>query len=468
MKRLISITLVAIVVLSTIVTAGERLSLGYLYGGSKSFTEIVEATNGSINVVSPTYFDISTSGKLEINNISETFINNMHEQNIKVTPFLSNHWGRKRAQAAIKNPATIIAQIVNAVEVYNLDGINVDLENLTPSDKDDLTNFVKLLREALPEEKTVSIAVASNPQRLTKTWVAAYDYAALAEHVDYLLLMAYDEHCYAGSEGPVASIGFVEESLEVILEQVSRDKVVLGIPLYGRFWKAGAAVGGEAIIMAQVPNIVKKYKLVPKYDEVAQTPFVKLTVPEGTEGPVVNGTALEPGVYTIYYENENSIKAKLKLVNEYDILGAGLWALDNEGADFWAYYKDALNEVPYETEKEVKIREKFEYAKQFIIDDPVRIEGILPYEIEHKVSVEVQKTLDEKAEYVELYDELGKATISRAVEVLVNTEKPTKQVKIKRYVIDKDNKLKVDEEHPYYTIEFVTAIPTKALVLVNT
>lgn len=465
MKKFIILLAVLTITFGTVVSAGERLSLGYLYGGSKTFSEIVEATNNSINVVSPTCFDISSSGKLQISNIlTEQFVNNMHSKNIKITPFLSNNWGRKRAQAAINKPENIIGEIAEAIEEYNLDGVNIDLENLASTDKDKLTNFVKLLREALPKEKTVSIAVASNPQRLTTTWVAAYDYKALAEYADYLVLMAYDEHCYAGVEGPVASINFVEESLKVILEEVSRDKVVLGIPLYGRFWKQGAEVGGEAIVIGQVPNIIKKYKLVPKFDEITQTPMVKLTIKEGSIGPVVNGRALEPGTYNIYYENENSIKAKLKLINTYDLLGAGLWALDQEGADFWTYYKNSLNEVPYETEQEVKIRENLESAKKLVVDKIVEANIELSYEIENKIDLKIDSELSEK--YIELYKMLGNSTMRIEVEIIDNSEKATKQIKIKRYQIDKNNKLKVDSEKPYYTLNVVTVTPTTALAVI--
>ena len=381
MKKLVVLGTITMVLLSSRSLAGERLSLGYIYSASKSHTEIVEATNGGVNVVSPTTFDLKTNGTLDLNPISDSeFVQNMHEKGIKVTPFLSNHWGRKRAEAALNNPERLINQLIETIELYDYDGINVDLENLDIKYKDKLTNFMRLLREALPEEKIVSIAVAPNPDGLTTTWVAAYDYKALAEYVDYMVVMAYDEHCYGGSVGPVASIGFVERSLQTILEEVSRDKVVLGLPLYGRFWQEGKDVGGEAVIMGQMPKILSKYRLVPKYDTNTQTPNVTFTVKAGTKGPYVNGRYLDEGTYTVYYDNENSIKAKLALVNEYDILGAGLWAIDNESADLWSYYKESLNEIPYETEYEVMIREKLDFAQKFYVDKTVEAAQIVDVE----------------------------------------------------------------------------------------
>lgn len=398
MKKIVVLGTMIITLSTTTVYAGERLSLGYIYSASKSHTEIIQETQNSVNVVSPTTFDLKLDGTLEINEIAdEDFVKNMHEIGIKVTPFLSNHWGRIRAEAALDNPDKLIEQLVEAIQIYDYDGVNVDLENLSVSYKDKLTEFTRCLRNVLPRDKTLSIAVAVNPERLKSTWVAAYDYKALAEYADYLVLMAYDEHSYGGAKGPVASIGFVEKSLQVVLEEVSKDKVLLGIPLYGRLWKEGEDVGGEAIIIAQMPRIINQYEVVPIYDLDIQTPQITLTVEEGEKGPYVNGIYLEEGTYTFYYENENSIKAKLQLVNEYDILGTALWALDNEGPDFWEYFKDALNAVPYESEKEIRLREKYEYAVQNLVGQPeLPMIAINVVNFMDEVSMEKKEALDTK------------------------------------------------------------------------
>lgn len=374
MRKIVVAGIMVVALSGSCVSAAERVSLGYIYSTSKSHTEIVAGTQGGVNVVSPTCFDLTMKGHLDVKEImDEEFVSNMHAQGIKVTPFLSNHWGQKRAQAALKNADVLIPEIIAAIEEYDFDGVNVDLENLKASDRDSLTEFMRKLREAMPKEKTVSIAVAPNPENTTNTWLAAYDYENLAKHADYLVVMAYDEHCYGGAEGPVASIDYVEKSLTSILEVVSKDKIVLGLPMYGRFWEVGAPTGGEAIINAQTPRIIKQFKVVPNYIEKEGTPMMQVKVKEGQKGPYVNGRYLDAGTYNIWYENERSIKEKLALINEYDILGSALWALDNEDTSMWNYYKDCLNEIPYESEKEIEIRQKMEYAMQYIVDEVIEI-----------------------------------------------------------------------------------------------
>lgn len=378
MKRFgVSIFILILLFSTTTFASGDRVSLGYIYSSNKSHLDIINNTNGNINTVSPTCFDLTADGHLEINNIfDQEFVNEMHKREILVTPFLSNHWGRKRAQNAINKPEILAEEIANVIAKYNLDGVNIDLENLTYDDRENLTNFVKVLREKLGTSKIISVAVAANPNKLSKTWVSAYDYSGLSEYADYLVLMAYDEHSAGGSAGPVASLEFVTASIEAILEEVSRDKVVLGMPLYGRIWGEGKDYGGEAVIISQVERIIKRYKAVPIYDDKTATPTVTLDVYDGDKKAFVNGKYLEEGKYTIWYENEKSISKKLEVMNEYGLKGAALWALDNEQEEFWDWYEKSFNVDSYMSEKEASERNYYEYVEMLISGtEPLKLKG---------------------------------------------------------------------------------------------
>ena len=413
MKKIIMIVVTMLILFSNNIMAQERVNLGYMYGSSKAHTQIVENTKYSVNVVSPTCFDISLKGDLVINSsISQEFVDEMHEKGIKVTPFLSNHWGSKRAKKVLDNPEKLLSQLVGAIYEYDLDGVNVDMENIPNTYKDKLTNFVKLLREKLSGDKTLSIAVAANPNKLETTWVASYDYENLAKYVDYMVLMAYDEHCQGGAEGPVASCDFVKQSIEVVLEKVSKDKVLLGIPLYGRFWKEGAETGGEAIVIGAVENLIKKYRLVPEYDTNSKTPKLTVTI-DGMKNAYVNGRYLEEGKYNIWYENENSIREKLKMVNEYNLLGTALWALDNEKKEFWDFYPAALNETNYENTEEIRVRKKTGAYSKIVIIKILNPELKLPFELEKinllaKVEAQIERLKNNKIRKITLIEnEIG-------------------------------------------------------------
>ena len=152
---------------------------------------------------------------------------------------------------------------------------------------------------------------------------------------DYLVLMAYDFHyIHSYLAGPVAPIGGVERvreydvetALKETLNIVPPEKIILGIPLYGYEWEtisdkpgaptipgSGATASNRRIteLLASCDDCIKVF------DEQAKQPYV--IFPDGD------------CYHQIYYEDEQSIKEKLKLAEEHKIGGVALWALGYEG-----------------------------------------------------------------------------------------------------------------------------------------
>lgn len=235
--------LIAIVYMNIFGITEAKFNMAYLYG-NYDYISLVERTNGALSEVSPSYFDLDSSGNLQLNTVSAKLVNSMHQKGITVVPFLSNHWDRAKGRNALQNRENLATQVVNTISKYNLDGVNIDLENLTEADRANYVSFVRLIKSKMPVGKTVSVAVAANPNGWNTGWQGSYDYKELGTLADYIILMAYDEH-YEGSEaGPIAGIEFVEDSIKYALKYISCDKLVLGVPFYGRYWNRGTRFGG--------------------------------------------------------------------------------------------------------------------------------------------------------------------------------------------------------------------------------
>ncbi|MFZ3589007.1 LysM peptidoglycan-binding domain-containing protein [Bacillus sp. DJP31] len=325
----------------TAVSETTSFNMGYLYhGSSNSFMETMKHTQGSINVVSPTYFDINPDGSLKLTKVVDRyFIANMQSSGIRVVPFLSNHWERAVGEKALENRVVLTDQIAEAVEIYNLDGVNIDIENVTHEYQDEYTEFAKMLRKKIPADKEVSVAVAANPNGFKTGWHGSYDYTNLASSSDYLMVMAYDES-YAGSApGPIASIDFVEKSIQYAINNgVPKNKIVLGIGHYGRYWKEGSSVGGYGISNEQVMQAINMYNGHVTFDQASKSPKATFTIKPGDPALTVSGEIVEPGNYTIWFENEESIQAKYELVSKYGIKGTGNWGLEQENPEFWSTF----------------------------------------------------------------------------------------------------------------------------------
>ena len=204
--------------------------------------------------------------------------------------------------------------------------------------------MTRLLREKLPSDKSVVVSVAANPYNYTEGWHASYDYETLGKYVDYIMIMAYDEHYEGGDAGPVASIDFVEDSLKYAISKVPKEKIILGIPFYGRYWKYGESHGGKAVSLKQMRDLLKKYENNIIYDNERESPMAKVIIKDTDEKIKLNGASLTAGTYEFWYENVESIKAKTELVEKYNIKGIGSWKLGFEESEIWKIVRDVFIE----------------------------------------------------------------------------------------------------------------------------
>jgi spore germination protein YaaH len=357
MRILFLISLLLLYPIQLCFAAEPRTNMSYLYFGSPtSYIGQMDKTQNTLTMVSPNYLDIVENGAVVVTwKLDTSFISEMHRRGIRVVPFLSNHWNAANGIAALDAASvdTVTTQIVNVINQYDLDGVNVDIEGVGATYRDAFTTFVRLLRAKMPPTKEVSVAVAANPNGWTTGWHGFYNYPALAEVADYLMIMSYDESWQGSDPGPVSSIGFFERSLKYALNQgVGLADVVMGVPFYGRLWKVdgptleGMTVKGIGVSNVRVEPILSTYGAATTYDESKQSPYATFTIPAG-QSEYISGVKCTEGTYVLWFDNEQSIKKKLRLVNDYGVRGAGSWSLYQETAATWNYYARWLNGAFY-------------------------------------------------------------------------------------------------------------------------
>ena len=129
-----------------------NFNMSYLYfGNTQSYISQIDKTQGNLNLVSPSYFDLNADGSLKITGqFDPYFVDAMHDRGIKVVPFLSNHWDRTLGRTALANREQLSSQIADFIVKNNLDGVQVDIENTSEIDREAYTDLVRLLREKLP------------------------------------------------------------------------------------------------------------------------------------------------------------------------------------------------------------------------------------------------------------------------------------------------------------------------------
>lgn len=322
----------------------NNVHLSYLYGGTTStYLNSIDMTSGTLNTATPLFYELNTDGSLK-SLIDKSLIDGLHKRGLKVVPFISNHFDRKLGQTAMNNREKLATQLANSVVKNNLDGIDIDIENLNHTDKSNFTDFIRLLKEKLPSDKTLSIAVAANPNGWTAGWHGSYDYVKLSQYSDYLMLMAYDESWQGSPAGPVASLAFVENSIKYLVKLgVDSKKIVLGLPFYGRIWKDDGEINGYGVPNKNVTSIVNNHNGKFYFDHTSKSAYAKFTVKSSDAPTYINGKKLTPGNYTIWYENDLSLKYKLRLVQKYNLRGTGSWSLTQADNGIWDFYSSWAN-----------------------------------------------------------------------------------------------------------------------------
>lgn len=172
-----------------------------------------------------------------------------------------------------------------------------------------------------------------------------------------------------GDPGPVASYNWVERSIiQALREGVRADQIVLGIAQYGRYWKDGAQVGGYGISNRQVEKLITQYDGTVLFDEESLSPVAKITIDAKDPKPTVNGKTLSAGTYTIWYENEESIRYKLTLVSKYNLRGVGNWNLIQGTDGIWNNYATGLpDSVPVSSPYIPPIQEELEVQTYYVV-----------------------------------------------------------------------------------------------------
>lgn len=287
-----------------------------------AFSEDMQDVTG-VNVVSPTWFSISSNDGDLSSLASSEYVTAAHEKGMEVWGLMDNFNAETDTTTVLGNTSSrenIEGQLITEALNNGMDGINIDIETL-PEEASE--SYVQFMRE-------LSVKCRNNNLVLSVDVPPPYDFnthynrKALGEVVDYMMVMGYDEH-YVGSEaGSVASLSYERNGITGTLESVSKDKIISGIPFYTRLWKTNASgeVSSQAIGMDHADEILSQYKVTAAWSEETSQDYAEFTDEEGN-------------FCQIWLENEKSIEEKMKLVQQYDLGGVAEWKLGFERAAIW-------------------------------------------------------------------------------------------------------------------------------------
>lgn len=304
----------------------------YVYPPDRSGTKI----NG-VNVVSPSFFDLIDEGKGQIyDNAGEEgkeYVNWAHSNGYKVWPMLSNNSYIETTAEIMRDfnlRQQLIENIVSQVLKYDLDGINIDFENMHDEDKELFSRFIIELKPRLNEIGAVLSVDVTAPDG-SPEWSLCFDRNVIGDVADYIVFMAYDQNGNSSPvEGTTAGYNWVKANIEKFLGQegVDESKLILGIPFYTRVWEEkDGKITSSTIDMKKIEQVIPEGASRTWDDDLKQYHV------EFVEDGATN---------KIWVEDEESIKAKLSLISEYNLAGAAYWEKDREPESLWNVISEYL------------------------------------------------------------------------------------------------------------------------------
>lgn len=284
-----------------------------------------------VNVISPTWFSVTDETGTISSLASADYVKLAHEAGREVWGLIDNFneaFDETTDLAYASVRSRIIEQLLAEAASCGMDGINVDFENLKEAG---IPHYLQFLRELTSAAHAQNLVVSVDTP-VPQAYTMYYQRGEQARFVDYMIVMAYDEH-FAGSEeaGSVSSLPFVQQAVEEMTRVMPADQVICGIPFYTRVWteKFGqSAITSEVLGMDGAKNYAKENQMTETWD--------------ASLGQNVATVETSDARYTIWMEDEQSMEEKLKVIQSADLAGVAEWKLGFERADVWSLISEYI------------------------------------------------------------------------------------------------------------------------------
>lgn len=285
--------------------------------------------NDRLNVISPTWFRLSTEEGTIASIADEEYVKKAKEHGLSVWGLVDNFEQTVSTYAVLSSTRIrehLIEEIVSKALKYKLDGINIDFENLSLETG---PHFIQFLRELSTKCRAEGL-VLSVDDYVPTDYAAYYDWKSQGKVVDYVVIMAYDEH-YAGSPvaGSVASYGYLTKAVDDIITMVPKEQVIMAVPFYTRLWtetesEEGRKISSTALGMQVAESELSRNKVTAEWDKQTRQYYAEYKN--------------SAGLNKIWLEEKDSLREKLLYIRDAGLAGAAVWRLGLEKPEVWELF----------------------------------------------------------------------------------------------------------------------------------
>ena len=310
---------------------------GYTYILGEAAVPVIEEVGKYLTYLSPFAYVIQEDGGLRTLNDTDAIkaaYSNFVVPMMSITNFTITSKGENLAHVVLNNPQiihTLQTNIINIMKEKGYKGLNIDIENVLPEDREAYNRFLQSTVDRMHQEGFfVSTALAPKESEEQRGLLyEAHDYEAHGRIADFVILMTYEWGWRGGPPQAISPINEIKDVLDYAITVIPRDKILMGFQIYARDWALPHVRGQEAETFSMQEAIARavKYGVTIRYDEGAQSPFYHYTDEKGR-------------AHEVWFEDARSAQAKFDLAKEYKLRGISYWALGYPFPQNWALLED--------------------------------------------------------------------------------------------------------------------------------
>ncbi len=307
----------------------------------------LEENANKLNTIFPEwfFFDLKDNQKLQ-SRIDSAGFALMKKNNLRILPMLTNFNSEKgdfdgTLMHAMLNDTLkrklFINNLADTLKKYDLQGINIDFEELIESTSKPLSDFQKQLHEIFHAK---GLLVTQDVVPLNDD----YDFVELNKYNDYIVLMGYDQYSDEKTgPGPISGQKWIEEGLDDAAKKIDPAKIILGMAGYGKDWSVD---DNEKVLKDANGNLIKPTDV--NYSQALDNARLSKALihfnndnynlnyaySEETDDTIVKHIVWFTGAATSYNI--------MRFADEYGTAGTALWVLGKEDRRLWKFYNRSL------------------------------------------------------------------------------------------------------------------------------
>jgi len=348
---------------------GSGLVLGYYVPYDPTSWASLQAHPDQLDIVAAQWATIDACGGLNTHD-DQTLKQFAHDHGLRMEPslFTASAWLDHRVLTDEAARAAAIQNVVQYTLDEGYDGFDLDLEGISASDRDALTAFVTDLGASLHEQgKLLTLALGAKERDVTTGWSGAFDYASLGAQADLVTIMAYEYTGPFSGPGSVAPYDWVARVAAFASQQISGNKVLLGLAFYGYDWNTTSG-GALAMGYPRAMALAEHEQAEPGFDPSQQSLTFGYTadaadqIPPGPALPRLQHTittrtspacdvvppataptpqptpapqAGTPQTHAVWIEDSVSASARIGLADARHLRGIATWRLGFEDPNVW-------------------------------------------------------------------------------------------------------------------------------------